>query len=286
MIDKSLIRNKLIINYRLSDDGYPKDKLKGVNNENCLRNFLWILKQHYCWESNHFENIEMNIYCDNTSQTTDDMVSYLVEEFESHIKYETNKDNVDNIITNIYKISCGSSASSFKHVFEQTLENNEKDNKVIVYFIENDYIHKPKSLSILKEAFEELDASYVTLYDHPDKYIPGYKGGNPKIDRCGGEITRVFRTTSSHFKLTNSTTMSFSANLVALYLDKDIILKHVKGSYPTDYDMFTEIAMNGGSLLSSIPGYSTHGETKWLSPPSHSWDDFESWSFQSIDAYS
>jgi hypothetical protein len=38
------------------------------------------------------------------------------------------------------------------------------------------------------------------------------------------------------------------------------------GHYPRDFDMFLELRENGVSLMTPIPGYSTHGETNWLSP--------------------
>ena len=53
-----------------------------------------------------------------------------------------------------------------------------------VYFVEDDYLHHPRSYEILIEGLE-LGADYITLYDHPDKY---FDGGNPLIEG-DGEVT-------------------------------------------------------------------------------------------------
>jgi hypothetical protein len=145
-----------------------------------------------------------------------------------------------------------------------------------VYFVENDYIHKPNSRSVLMEGLQIAD--YVTLYDHPDKYIDGI---NPQV-KDGGENTKVFLTSSSHWKFTNSTTMTFASKVSTLQRDallfklftvgivkKDIpFLKILKAKkIPRDYRIFYFlIKFKSRRLISPIPGYSTHGESKYLSP--------------------
>jgi len=138
----------------------------------------------------------------------------------------------------------------------------------IVYFIENDYIHKINSDIVLKEGIK-LGANYVTLYDHHDKYINATDGGNPFIED-GGEITRVLLSKSCHWKFTNSTTGTFAATIKTLKEDYEIIKKYALNDYWNDFGMFSELILNNRSLISPIPGYSTHGESKWLSPlPGH-----------------
>jgi hypothetical protein len=134
----------------------------------------------------------------------------------------------------------------------------------IVYFLEDDYLHKAGSQKILEDGFE-LGMDYVTLYDHPDKYLNPIEGGNPY---CEGraEFTRVYLGQNSHFKLTNSSTMTFAAKVKTLKDDQTILRKWTNGTHPHDFQMFQEIIKTGRRLISPLPGYSTHGETRWLTP--------------------
>ena len=95
------------------------------------------------------------------------------------------------------------------------------------------------------------------LYDHPDKYIASHDYG---------ESTRVMKGNVCHWKMTISTTMTFAAKVSTLMEDKDIWIENTGGSYPTDHRAFTQLREKGRTLVSPIPGYSTHGETAWLSP--------------------
>jgi hypothetical protein len=106
---------------------------------------------------------------------------------------------------------------------------------------------------------------FVSLYDHPDKYLPPSKGGNPYCEG-GAEDTRVYKTDSVHWKITNSTTMTFAAKVSTLKENENILRKHTSGTHPNDFQMFLELRANNKLLITSIPGYSTHGETAWLSP--------------------
>jgi hypothetical protein len=138
------------------------------------------------------------------------------------------------------------------------------DDDEIVYFVENDYLHKPNSPEIIKEGLS-LGASFVSLYDHPDKYLDPSRGGNPYCEG-GAEDTRVYLTDSCHWKITNSTTMTFASTVKELKKYESILRKHTTGSYPDDFKMFLELRENNGLLITPIPGYATHGETAWLSP--------------------
>jgi hypothetical protein len=159
---------------------------------------------------------------------------------------------------NIEKVSVGHGAGTFNLALDKALKCGDDD---IIYFIENDYLHLPNAPKILKEGFD-TGASYVALYDHPDKYIDG---ANPLVED-GGEVTRVMLTNSCHWKLTNSTTMTFAAKVKTLKEDEAVLRAHTNGSYPRDYDMFISLRDLGRGLVTPIPGYSTHGETAWLSP--------------------
>ena len=108
-------------------------------------------------------------------------------------------------------------------------------------------------------------ASFVALYDHPDKYLDPRKGGNPYCEG-GAEDTRVYLTESCHWKITNSTTMTFAAKVSTLKRVEPILRKWTSETHPNDFQMFMELRKQGELLVTPIPGYATHGESAWLSP--------------------
>ncbi len=213
--------------YRISDAGYNKVKPQYINNENCLRN-----------ASNVFKNSDWLVIADNTSEETDQMIS----------KYQTN----------VMKVNVGHGAGTFNLALTEALKFGDNE---IVYFLENDYLHRLGSQKILEEGFQ-IGSHYVSLYDHPDKYIDG---ANPFVE-SGGEVTRVMVSDSCHWKLTNSTTMTFAAKVKTLKEDEEILRSYTNQSYPKDFEMFLALRDRGRSLVTPIPGYSTHGETAWLTP--------------------
>lgn len=226
----------MITYYRLSDAGYKKTKHPFINNKNCLENF-----------TKNFLNNEFNdfvLLADNISNDTYNMVKIIVPE------------------NSIVRCSLGSSAATFNKVLSMALKY--KNDNEIIYFIENDYIHRKNSKAILEEGFE-LGADYVSLYDHPDKYLNADKGGNPFIED-GGEVTKVFLSKSCHWKLTNSTTMTFASKLKTVKEDEPILRKWTTDSYPEDFKMFLELRDKGRTLITPLPSYSTHGDLPWLSP--------------------
>lgn len=221
--------------YRISDTGYSKIKPEYINNELCLKNALTVFPwTEYDW----------SIIADNISEKTNDMIQKYIP--RDHVNY----------------VSVGHGAGTFNLALDEAFQS--PDDKII-YFIENDYLHKPNSPNIIKEGFD-LGASFVSLYDHPDKYISPSDGGNPYCDG-GAEDTRVYLTNSCHWKITNSTTMTFASKVSTLKRTEPILRKWTNiGHYPQDFKMFLELRDNNELLITPIPGYSTHGETAWLSP--------------------
>ena len=213
--------------YRISDAGYNKVKPEYINNQNCLRN-----------ASDMFSKAEWLVIADNISEETEEMIK----------QYQTN----------IQKVSIGHGAGTFNLALNEALKLNDNE---IVYFIENDYLHKPYSYTVLNEGFK-LGSDYVALYDHPDKYMDGE---NPFVED-GGEITKVFLSDSCHWKLTNSTTMTFAAKIKTLREDEEILRKYTSKKHPHDFQMFLELRDKGRTLITPLPGYATHGETAWLTP--------------------
>ena len=220
--------------YRISDVGYNKVKPDYINNENCLRNFYNVFFDHI---------YDIHIIADNISENTHNMIK----------KY------IDPI--NIERVKVGHGAGTFNIALDKALKWDDNE---IVYFVENDYLHKQNSPKILKEGFN-LGASFISLYDHPDKYLDPSQGGNPYCDG-GAEDTRVYLTNSCHWKITNSTTMTFASKVSTLKKVEPILRKWTSETHPNDFQLFLELRQNNELLITPIPGFSTHGETAWLSP--------------------
>jgi len=226
--------------YRISDAGYKKEKPDYINNENCLKNATEI-----------FKDASWLVIADNVSEPTKKMIRKYIKE-DSDVEY----------------VSVGHGAGTFNLALDEALQYDDDE---IVYFIENDYIHKPDSQKIIEEGFT-LGAPFIALYDHPDKYLDPSKGGNPYC-QGGAEDTRVYLSDSIHWKITNSTTMTFAAKVSTLKKYEDTLRNFTKDTHPNDFQMFLHLREQGGLLLTPLPGYATHGETAWLSPLTN-WKDY------------
>jgi hypothetical protein len=220
--------------YRISDAGYSKVKPDYVSNESCLKNFCNVFFDHI-----H----DILIIADNCSESTMTMIKKYIDPAA------------------IMQVSVGHGAGTFNLALDKALTYDEDE---IVYFVENDYLHKQLSPEILTEGFD-LGAAFVSLYDHPDKYMDPSLGGNPYC-QGGAEDTRVYLTDSIHWKITNATTMTFAAKVSTLKRVEPTLRKHTTGTYPQDFHMFLDLRDQNELLITPLPGYSTHGETAWLTP--------------------
>jgi FkbM family methyltransferase len=229
------LQDNIHIIYRTSDNGYKKEKPNYINNENCLKNAI------SCFPPYKFK---WTIIADNVSPKTKSIIE----------KY------IDTL--NIKHVSMGDGAKTFNYALSYALDNFKNDD--IVYFLENDYLHRLGSYQALVEGFT-LNPSFLTLYDHPDKYMDPSIGGNSHC-KGGAEDTRVYLTDNNHWKITNSTTMTFASKINTLRQVESILRKYTSSHHPHDYEMFMELRNENYLLISPIPGYSTHGETQWLAP--------------------
>ena len=226
--------------YRLSDRGYPKQKLELVNNQSCFRNF--------CKNFLYRDLTDFILIRDNCGPSTREELDYMVKQInmgDCPKVFDTNNGN----------------AGSFKFALEYAINTFNDDE--IVYFVEGDYIHDLKSYDVLLEGYDLLAAKvdYVTLYAHPDKEMEN--GIKPEY---------IFRSKSTYWRSCDSTTMTFSARVKTLKEDKAIFDKWISGVHPNDHQMFLELRSKERLLISPMPGYSTHGETNWLSP-FKDWED-------------
>jgi|TARA_B100001093_G_scaffold518681_1_gene604418 hypothetical protein len=218
--------------YRISDAGYNKVKPDFITNEICLRNFVDVFLPN-----------DFTVIADNISEDTKKMIlEYIPEDCIEYVKV-------------------GHGAGTFNLALDKALTYSDEE---IIYFIENDYLHTPDAKKILKEGFD-IGASFVSLYDHPDKYLSPDRGGNPYC-QGGAEDTRVYLTSNSHWKITNSTTMTFAAKVKTLKETERTLREFTNGTHPHDFQMFLKLREQNQLLITPIPGKSTHGETAWLSP--------------------
>lgn len=156
----------------------------------------------------------------------------------------------------VIEIKEGTETGSFLRLLDYVM-TLKFSSDTIIYFVEDDYLHRPGWTDILLEGLTIPDASYVTLFDHRDKYFPAYANLQAKL----------FHTASCHWRTTPSTTNTYGMRLSTLKEHFDLHRQFSLGRRITaDHDKFIELGKNGATLISPIPGWSTHVETEMLSP--------------------
>lgn len=242
-----------LIYYRLSSKGYAKAKPAYASKQACLTSLLNAIAQFKRVRPS--TKVELHIQCDGCTAELETVARAALMAASPHVDKSV-----------LEASALGSGAASFRHVLNYALaqaEAREDAATTSVYMIEDDYLHVPHALLAMHDAL--LLAPYVTGYDHPDKYA-GSAAPNPLLKQ-GGEFTLVVRTPSQHWKRTNSTTMTFLAQLTTLAVDAPTILPLVSGSHPHDFGMWQSLsALKDRWLLSPLPSLSTHCETALLAP--------------------
>ncbi len=157
----------------------------------------------------------------------------------------------------VIEIKEGTEAGSFLRLLDHAASLKLKP-ETIVYFLEDDYLHREGWIDILLEGFSIPEASYVTLYDHQDKYfLPAYKDLTSKI----------FHTSSCHWRTTPSTTNTYAMRYRTLMEHLPIHRQFsLNRKISADHEKFLELGKQGATLISSIPGWSTHVESNLVSP--------------------
>lgn len=155
--------------------------------------------------------------------------------------------------------SFGSEASSFIGLIEH-VASLSLDKGTIIYIVEDDYLHAPNWCEAMLDGFNLFgnSKSYITLYDHADKYFfPEYADLRSKI--VAGNVC--------HWRNTPSTTNTYAGTIERFIADIDYHLLFSRGvSITRDHQKFLALGEAGKTLYSSIPGYSTHCEPAYLSP--------------------
>lgn len=206
-----------MIYYRVSDNSYPKAKLPGATKWFCWSNFLKALAGG-----------PVQLVLDNCAPGT-------VGRFarQGHPCHETSLGNAGSLLYAL-RLAAGRPPDE------------------VVYFVEDDYLHRPGFTAALGEGLGLAD--YVTLYDHPDKYSAEY---------AHGEVSKVLKTPSSHWRYTASTCMTFASTAGVIREDFGVWERHAGGSHPNDHGAFTELGGRGRKLAVSIPGKACHCDPTW-----------------------
>lgn len=148
----------------------------------------------------------------------------------------------------------GTESGSFLRMLDH-VEKLKLHPDTIVYFLEDDYVHRPGWVDVLFEAFS-LPIDYATLYDHSDKYK-----AYPKLE------SKIFATKSCHWRTTPSTTNTYAMRFSTLIQDFSIHRRFSIGRKVTaDHNKFMFLGKRGKVLISSIPGWSTHADPEFASP--------------------
>ena len=161
-------------------------------------------------------------------------------------------------------INEGNEAGSFLRTLE-IVESLGYDDDTIIYFIEDDYLHRENWCEVLIEAFS-LPTHYVSLYDHLDKYIDsGYDD----------LVSKVFHTDTCHWRTVPSTCNTYAGKMGQLKQDM-VIHKHFSAASPDgismDHAKFVELGRHGRRLITPMPGYSTHCDL--LHSPCIDWEKY------------
>lgn len=157
----------------------------------------------------------------------------------------------------VIEMSAGTEASSFLSMLDY-VSAQKYSPETIIYFLEDDYVHKPNWVKVLKEGFTIPKVSYVTLFDHRDKYfLPSYQGLK----------SQLFHTDTCHWRQTPSTTNTYAMQFKTLLKSLDVHRSFSTDRKITaDHDKFCSLAEMGEMLISSIPGWATHVEPEFVSP--------------------
>jgi hypothetical protein len=160
---------------------------------------------------------------------------------------------------NVEIIKCGSECDSFLFTLD-IIQSRNFDDDTIIYFLEDDYLHRPRWCDIMLEGFN-LNPHYLTLYDF-DFFIES------------GYLCEIFATPSSHWRAVPATTNTFACRYKTLLEDMELhkkysidAIKEEEGfHFSKDYDKFWELQKQKRYLISPMPGWSTHCDANHISP--------------------
>jgi hypothetical protein len=150
------------------------------------------------------------------------------------------------------------------------VQSRNFDDDQIIYFLEDDYLHRPGWCDIMLEGFT-INSSYLTLYDFDFFIAKGY-------------LSEILVTPNSHWRAVPATTNTFACRYKTLledleihkkYSDRNIWISELTSEdlgedpgyyFSKDYDKFWELQQQHKYLISPMPGWSTHCDANHISP--------------------
>lgn len=222
---------------------------------------LYVFQRHCLFSSNSEHKQRPEWF--NREKIFDSFVATLDSRVELTCMFDSGRGGVDQHFLSTKKVNVvskegGNDAISFLNVLKYINEQEYNDDDII-YFLEDDYIHKPGWVDVLLDSFNHIEADYYTLYDHPNKYYPELISSFP---------AHLFVTSTAHWRTTISTTNTYACKFKTLKKHFDIHMQYcdLEAKWVKDHDKFTHLWSIGSNLVSCIPGYSTHVEEHMLSP--------------------
>jgi len=234
----------MICIYRISNNSYIRPRLKNATKEHCFLNFIKniLLPQDV-----------LHVLADNVN-----------EELKSFLQNYLPPNG------QIHEVNTGSNGGSFR--LQLSMVNSIADDE-IVFMHEDDYLYRPhsedsekfkKNNYLIAEALQR--SHYVSLYDHPDKYMLPNPGNLNRISFRGTHSTEVFLTSGIHWKYADSTTLTFAVKAKTLKEDMGVWIKYIQGNHPDDFQAFLDLRGRGRTIATPIPGLSTHADPLYQSP--------------------
>ncbi len=160
-------------------------------------------------------------------------------------------------------------SATFWQAYKLAISYDEND---LIYFVEDDYVHTRDAILKLTECDEEIGrASYITLYDHPVRYLRNFSGGVdiPHYD------SQIYKSSKHEWRPQESTCMTFAARVKVLRKDFDLFKQNVVGmDKPKDRELFRHLQglsgyernSNKHLLIGPLPSLATHCHMPWLAP--------------------
>lgn len=235
----------MIIIYRISDQSYQVPRLPNATKEHCFINFL-----------NNFLINDIDSLYILADSVGDSLFEFLKSNSPAHTK--------------LFKVESGSNGACFRLQLRIAAEVPDGE---IIFFHEDDYLYRPNKLDSQHFKFNNFligeglkRAHYVSLYDHPDKYLLPGLGGESRVSFLGAEMTEIFLTTGSHWKYTDSTTLTFGVYSQTLRQDLAVWHTYAAGDHPDDFQAFLTLRKLGRKIATPIPGLATHADPVFCSP--------------------